>query len=290
MFVLLVVVHKDIHPIKDLPKIARESMMLVGAIVLILALILGMNTYLIDQEVPQKILAYISERISSKATFLILLNVFLLVVGCLMDIFSAILAVLPLIIPLAERYGIDPVHLGIIFLANLEIGYMTPPVGMNLFISSFHFRKDITTVMKSIVPWILLMVVALVCVTWYEPLSMWLPRTFGYTGKAGGAVVDPGMPGTGPGMTAGPLGDPEFDPDSLLRPEDYETDDGGEIVPDDPGGEIDPDTGEILFDDTGDIAPDDTGEIAPDDTGELAPDPPAPSGGIDEGGEIAPDP
>jgi TRAP-type C4-dicarboxylate transport system permease large subunit len=107
--------------------------------------------------------------------FLVGLNFFLLIVGCLMDIFSAMVAVLPLIIPLANDYGIAPEHLAIIFLANLEIGYLTPPVGMNLFISSLHFDKSLLSISRSVVPFILLLGVVLALITWVPGLSTWLP-------------------------------------------------------------------------------------------------------------------
>jgi C4-dicarboxylate transporter DctM subunit len=193
VFILEVVVHRDIHPIRDLPRIARESMMLVGAITVILSIILGMNTYLIDTEVPQRILETMQTAIHSKATFLLALNVFLLVVGALMDIFSAIVAVLPLIIPLGQAFGVDPVHLGVVFLVNLEIGYLHPPVGMNLFIAQFHFRKSIGTIVMAILPWLGLMFIGLILVTWVEPITLWLPTALGRKAH----VVTTGEPGTG---------------------------------------------------------------------------------------------
>jgi tripartite ATP-independent transporter DctM subunit len=171
-----VIVHRDLHWLRDMSKVTFDGMQLVGAIAVILAVVLGFNNYLIDQEVPQNILAWIRQYISSPMLFLVGLNFFLLIVGCFMDIFSAMVAVLPLIIPLANDYGIAPEHLAIIFLANLEIGYLTPPVGMNLFISSLHFDKSLLTISRSVVPFILLLGIALALITWVPGLSTWLPE------------------------------------------------------------------------------------------------------------------
>lgn len=178
VFVLEVFIYRDIHIGRELPKILSESMMLVGAICVILAVILGMNNFLTHAEIPQKILAAMSSFITERWMFLLALNLFLLIIGCLMDIFSAIVAVLPLIIPLALAFDIHPAHLGVIFLANLEIGYMTPPVGMNLFISSFQFEKPVFAVYRSVVPFIGLLAFSLILITYIEPLSTALPNAF----------------------------------------------------------------------------------------------------------------
>jgi TRAP-type C4-dicarboxylate transport system permease large subunit len=157
-------------------KVTLGGMQLVGAITVILAVVLGFNNFLIDQEIPQSILGWIQQYISNPMLFLLGLNVFLLIVGCLMDIFSAMVAVLPLIIPLAQGYGVAPEHLAIIFLANLEIGYLTPPVGMNLFISSLHFEKSLVKVSRSVLPFIGLLAIALGLITYVPALSTWLPK------------------------------------------------------------------------------------------------------------------
>ncbi|GMV43651.1 MAG: membrane protein [Myxococcales bacterium] len=175
VLILEVFVHRDVSLSRDLPRLVRESMVLVGAIILILALILGMNNFLTQAEIPSRILASLKEVISSRVAFLLALNVFLLVIGCLMDIFSATVAVVPLLIPLAQEFDVSPIHLGIIFLANLEIGYLTPPVGMNLFISHFQFRRPILSVYRSVVPFIGLLVFSLLVITYVPALSEWLP-------------------------------------------------------------------------------------------------------------------
>jgi tripartite ATP-independent transporter DctM subunit len=180
VYVLIVDKHfyKDIK-IAGLPKIIKESMVLVGAILIILGVALGFTNFLVDQEVPMKALSFIQEHIHSKIVFLLAINCFLLVVGCLMDIFSAIIVVVPLITPIAVAFGIDPIHLGIIFLANLEIGYLTPPVGINLFISSLKFQKSIVRLYISVLPFIILLILALLLITYIPDLSLWLPRFLG---------------------------------------------------------------------------------------------------------------
>lgn len=169
--------YKDISFSGELPRIIKESMSLVGAILLILCCALGLTNYLVDEEIPLKILGYMKDHIDSPLVFLIYLNVFLLIVGAIMDIFSAIVVVVPLILPIAETFGIHPVHLAIIFLTNLEIGYITPPVGINLFISSFRFKKSITQLYSASVPFLVLLLIALAIITYVPALSlMWLEK------------------------------------------------------------------------------------------------------------------
>ena len=162
--------------LRDLPRIIRESMTLVGAILAILATAIGFTAFLIQARVPMVILEAMEGFITSQVMFLVALNVFLIGVGMLMDIFSAIVVVVPLIVPIALRFGVDPYHLGIVFLLNLEIGYMTPPVGLNLFISSFRFNKPITQLYRSVLPFIGLLGLALIIVTYIPALSTWIPN------------------------------------------------------------------------------------------------------------------
>lgn len=178
VFVVEVFVYRDLSLTRDVPRVMRESMLLVGAIIVIIGSALGLTNYLIIEEVPQKLFEFIQSYVSSKAVFLILLNVFLLIVGMMMDIFSAIIVVVPLIIPIARNFGVDPIHLGIIFLANLEIGYLTPPVGLNLFISSFRFEKSIARVALATLPYIGILLAALLIITYVPELSLWLTRIF----------------------------------------------------------------------------------------------------------------
>lgn len=164
--------YKDISIIKDFPKIISESMTLVGAILLILCCALGFTNYLVDEEVPMKILGLMKQYLSSKLMFLFALNIFLLIVGCLMDIFSAIIVVVPLILPVAQEFNVNPIHLAIIFLTNLEIGYITPPVGINLFISSFRFNRPVTYLYKVSLPFMLLMLFVLMIITYVPELTL----------------------------------------------------------------------------------------------------------------------
>lgn len=167
-------VTKDLSMTKDIPRVIVESLTLVGAILLILCCALGLTNYLVDEEIPMKILAAMSTLITNKLIFLLVLNVFLLVVGCLMDIFSAIIVVVPLIIPIAEQFGVNPLHLAIVFLTNLEIGYITPPVGINLFISSFRFNRPVLELYRVSIPFLFLMILALIIITYIPWLTLFL--------------------------------------------------------------------------------------------------------------------
>ena len=178
VFVIEVFVYKDISLKKDLADVIQESMVLVGGILVILAAALGLANYMVDAEVPVWIMRQMQVFIHSQFGFLLALNVFLLIVGALMDIFSAILVVAPIVIPIANSFGVHPVHLGIIFLANLGIGYSTPPVGMNLFIASFRFEQPVLKLYKAALPFLLILLVALAVITYVPQLSLWLVDMF----------------------------------------------------------------------------------------------------------------
>ena len=167
-------VYKDVHWRKGLPGVAVSSMILVGSILLILASALGFTDFLTLQGIPDALLEWMRTHLQNKIVFLLALNVFLLVVGCLMDIFSAIVVVAPLIKPVALALGVNEFHLGILFLTNLQIGYCTPPVGMNLFIASSRFEKPLLEIYKSTLPFLGLLIVVLVLVTYVEGLSLFL--------------------------------------------------------------------------------------------------------------------
>ncbi|MDH4037745.1 MAG: TRAP transporter large permease subunit [Candidatus Krumholzibacteria bacterium] len=172
-----VLIYRDIS-LRRLPAIIAESATLVGGILIIIMCSFGFVNYLIDAEVPMNILSWMQQYVTSKYTFLLILNVFLLVVGCLMDIFSALIVVVPLVAPVAVGFGVDPVHLGIIFLTNLEIGYLTPPVGLNLFISSYRFQQPVVKLYGASIPFLLLMLVALLIITYAPALSLVLVNLF----------------------------------------------------------------------------------------------------------------
>lgn len=166
-------IKKDLGLLRDIPKIMRESMILVGGILIILGMAMGLTNFLIDAEVPMKIFDFMKEYISSKTIFLILLNIFLLIVGCMMDIFSATMVVVPLIVPIAQSFGVDLIHLGIIFLTNMEIGYSTPPVGINLFIASSRFEEPMANLYRATLPFIWLRLIGLMLITYIPALSLY---------------------------------------------------------------------------------------------------------------------
>jgi len=175
-FLVLVVellLYRDVK-LRDLPRIIRECMVLVGGILIILGAALAYTNYLIDAEVPFQILETMQSHVSGKIMFLLVLNIFLLIVGCMLDIFSALVVVVPLIAPIALEYGVHPVHLGVIFLTNLEIGYSTPPVGLNLFISSFRFKKPIVRLYLAALPFLVISLIGLILITYFPQLTLWL--------------------------------------------------------------------------------------------------------------------
>jgi C4-dicarboxylate transporter DctM subunit len=171
VFLVEVVIYRDIQW-RELPHVMRKSMVLVGGILIILGAALGLTNYLIDAEAPMKLFNLFRAYTDSPFVFLILLNLFLLVVGCLLDIFSALIVVVPLITPVANAYGINLVHLGIIFLANLQIGTLTPPIGMSLFISSLRFEKPMSKVILASLPFIVVLLFVLAIITYVPWLSL----------------------------------------------------------------------------------------------------------------------
>ena len=173
VFIVEVVILREV-PLKKLPNIMRDSMVLVGGVLVILGVSLASTNYLIDAEVPNKLFAVVREHIDSKLTFLIVLNIFLLALGMILDVFSALVIIVPLILPMAVGYGIDPIHLGIIFLANMQIGYFTPPVGMNLFIASYRFHKPVTELYAATIPFMIILMVAVLIITYWPELSLYL--------------------------------------------------------------------------------------------------------------------
>jgi len=173
VYVLLVetVVYRDIR-LKDLPEIIKKSMVLVGGLLIILGAAMGLTNYLIDAEIPMRLLDFFKAHIQSPILFLVVLNIFLLAVGCTMGIFSALVVVVPLLTPIANAYGIDPIHLGIIFLANLEIGASIPPLGINLFIAGMRFEKPMLRLYIASLPFIAILLLGLVLITYLPWLSL----------------------------------------------------------------------------------------------------------------------
>ncbi len=178
-FIIETVIYRDLKFFTDVPRVMTECGLLVGGILLILGVALGFTNYLVDMQVPARAVEWTTATVHSPLLFLLLLNLFLLIVGCLMDIYSAIVIQVPLLVPIGMAYGIDPVHLGIIFLANLELGYLTPPVGLNLFLSSYRFGKPLPQVLRAVLPLVLVLSLGVLVITYVPALTTVLPRWFG---------------------------------------------------------------------------------------------------------------
>jgi tripartite ATP-independent transporter DctM subunit len=174
------IVWRDLRIVRDLPRVFIECGLVIGGVLLILGVAQGLTNYLIDAMVPDRAVEWVTASVKSPLMFLLLLNLFLLIVGCLMDVYSAIVVVVPLLIPIAFEFNVDPLHLGVIFLANLELGFLTPPVGMNLFLSSYRFNKPLMEVARSIVPILILQLIGVLLITYVPALTTALPRWFGY--------------------------------------------------------------------------------------------------------------
>ena len=172
IFIVEFVIYKDLK-FNDLRKIILDCSTLIGGVLIILGVAMGLTSYLVDAQIPLHLLEWVKSTISSKLVFLLMLNIFLLAVGCLMDIFSAIIIVVPLITPLGAYFGIDPIHLAIIFIANLELGFLTPPVGMNLFLSSYRFEEPMSNIYKSTLPFFVVMLISVIAITYIPILSTW---------------------------------------------------------------------------------------------------------------------
>ena len=172
VIIIEVFVHKDLDW-SNMKTIILNCATLIGGVLIILGVAMGLTSYLVDAQIPLHLLGWVKSTIQSKILFLLMLNIFLLAVGCMMDIFSAIIIVVPLITPLGAYFGIDPVHLAIIFIANLELGFLTPPVGINLFLSAYRFDEDMPTIYKSTLPFFIVMLVSVLAITYIPILSTW---------------------------------------------------------------------------------------------------------------------
>ena len=173
VFLIEVFIYKDIS-INNIPKVVVDCTSLIGGVLIILGVAMGLTSYLVDAQIPMELLSWVKTTINNKYTFLLLLNIFLLAVGCLMDIFSAIIVIVPLITPLGIYFGIDPVHLAIIFIANLELGFLTPPVGMNLFLSAYRFNEPMPKIYKATLPFFLIKLLAVGLITYIPILTLGL--------------------------------------------------------------------------------------------------------------------
>jgi len=175
-FIVEGVIHPDLRRVKDILRVTTQCALLIGGVLLVLGVALGLTNYLVDAEITARAIDWTTSTIHSRWVFLLLLNLFLLIVGCVMDMYSAILIQVPVLVPLGIAYGIDPVHLGIIFLANMELGYLTPPVGLNLYLSSYRFRKPVPEVLRSVLPLIVFLHIAVLLITFVPALTTMLPH------------------------------------------------------------------------------------------------------------------
>jgi tripartite ATP-independent transporter DctM subunit len=178
-FVAQSFIHRDISVRKDLMRVLTECALLIGGVLIILGVAMGLTNYMVDAQVPDRIVDWVSGQITSPLLFLLGLNLFLLAVGCVMDVFSAIVVVVPLIVPLGVAFGIDPIHLGIIFVANLELGYLTPPVGLNLFLSAYRFEKPLLEIWRATMPMLLILAFGVLLITYVPGLTTGLLSLLG---------------------------------------------------------------------------------------------------------------
>jgi tripartite ATP-independent transporter DctM subunit len=177
VFIVEALIHREIK-ISGLPQVLLKALPIIGGVLSILALSQALSYYIVDTQAPENFARLMRTTVQSKYVFLLLLNLSLLVVGCLMDIFSAILIVLPLVLPLGQVYGIDPVHLGIIFITNLEVGFLTPPIGLNLFLATYRFKKPFVQICRYVLPFLLIQLIVVILVTYIPWLSTFLPKFF----------------------------------------------------------------------------------------------------------------
>jgi len=178
-FFMQVVIHRDLSVVRDVPRVLFDCGVLVGGVMIILGVAMGFTSYLVDAQVPAQLLEWTRQQVHSPLLFLLYLNVFLLVVGCLMDVFSAIVVVVPLIVPISQAFGIHPIHLGIIFIANLELGYLTPPVGLNLYLASYRFDRPLLEVARATLPMIAILGLGVALITYVPALTTGLLTLLG---------------------------------------------------------------------------------------------------------------
>jgi tripartite ATP-independent transporter DctM subunit len=182
-FVFAVVVEcfvtRDLHVFRTLPLALVKSSVLAGSVLILLSAAMGITSYIVDAQIPDALVSWVRAHIESRVVFLLALNGLLIVVGCLVDIFSAIVVLAPLVVPMATAFGVHPVHLGVIFLANLELGYLTPPVGLNLYLAAARFEKPLTTVVRAVLPFLLILAVSVLLITYLPAMSVGVLELFG---------------------------------------------------------------------------------------------------------------
>ena len=170
---------RDLHVFRTLPLALVKSSVLAGSVLILLSAAMGITSYIVDAQIPDALVAWVKAHIESRVVFLLALNGLLIVVGCLVDIFSAIVVLAPLVVPMATAFGVHPVHLGVIFLANLELGYLTPPVGLNLYLAASRFDKPLTSVVRTVLPFLLILAVSVLLITYVPALSVGVLEAFG---------------------------------------------------------------------------------------------------------------
>jgi C4-dicarboxylate transporter, DctM subunit len=171
-FIMQRFVHRDLPSMRDVVRVTADSVGLVGGVLVILAVAVGLTNYMVNAQVPDALIDWTKTHVESKLVFLLSLNAFLLIVGSLMDIFSAIVVVVPLISGVAAAYGIHPVHLGVIFVANLELGYLHPPLGLNLLLASVRFKRPVLDVMWATIPMLIILAIGVLLITYVPWLTL----------------------------------------------------------------------------------------------------------------------
>jgi tripartite ATP-independent transporter DctM subunit len=169
--VVELIVFRDVHPFRDLPRVLVHASTLVGSVVILLGVALGLTSYLVDAEVPTRLLAWVQAHIGSQWQFLLALNVLLLVLGSVLEIYSAIVVLAPLVAPLGIAFGVDPVHLGVVFLANLELGFLFPPMGLNLFLAASRFNQPLPVLYRRALPFLVIMSVGVLLITYVPAIT-----------------------------------------------------------------------------------------------------------------------
>jgi tripartite ATP-independent transporter DctM subunit len=177
-FIVSAVVQRDLKLFSDVPRVMTECGLLMGGVLLIIGVALGFTHYLVDAQIPDQAVEWATANIESKWLFLLLLNLILLAIGGLVEIYAAIVVVVPLLVPIGIAFGIDPIHLGILFLVNMELGFLAPPVGINLLLSSYRFDKPILEVTRASLPMLAVMFVGVLLITYIPWLTTWLPHLF----------------------------------------------------------------------------------------------------------------
>ena len=175
-FIVEVLIHRDLHLWRDVPRVAAEAGLLIGGILLILGVALGLTNYLIDAQVPDHLAAWSEAHVHSRWLFLLGLNFVLIGIGSLVEIYAAIIVAAPLLVPIGLQLGINPIHLGVLFLANMELGFLAPPIGLNLLLASYRLKKPVSEVTRATFPLLVVMFLGVLLITYFEPLTTWLPQ------------------------------------------------------------------------------------------------------------------